>query len=93
MLWSPAINMLDGNTVARRPEILNANENVEIHENSRLNSCLYPNLANSASEADKIDSGRSIPICFSSEAVFDGNPNLRSGEIDIVTQLSNERDV
>lgn len=42
-------NLIRGLTVARRPEILKANENVEIHENSRLNSCLYPNLANSAS--------------------------------------------
>jgi hypothetical protein len=36
-------------TVARRPDILKAKENVEIQPNSRINSCLYPNLASSAS--------------------------------------------
>jgi len=44
---------LSGVTVASNPEILNANENVEIHENSLLNSCLYPNFANSASSAER----------------------------------------
>jgi hypothetical protein len=56
-------------TVASKPEILNANENVDIHENSRLNSCLYPNFASSASSAVRNEpetDPRGRPIAFSS---------------------------
>ena len=55
-------------TVANKPEMLKANENVEIHENSRLNSCLYPILANSSSSAVRIGllMACSRPTSFSS---------------------------
>lgn len=55
-------------TVASNPEILNAKENVASHENSLVNSCLYPNLANSNSSGDKtspVPEGDN-PISFSS---------------------------
>jgi hypothetical protein len=77
-------------TVASNPEILNAKENVEIHENSRLNSCLYPNLANSLSAADKIGPlvVRSRPTFFSSEPLSDSVSTFLSGDTDMASYVS-----
>lgn len=79
-------------TVANKPEILKANEKVDIHENSLLNSCLYPNFANSASSAVKYTplGVCSSPIFFSSRFVGDPDCVRRSGDSAMIFELCDQ---
>jgi len=93
-LWLPGNkkHLSETLTVANKPEILKANEKVDIHENSLLNSCLYPNFANSASSAVKYTplGVSSSPIFFSSRFVGDPDCLRCSGNSAMIFELCDQ---